>query len=292
MKLLREPLFHFLILGAGLFVLFGLVDDSEGQRTDRIVVTAGQIEWLAERWTRTWQRSPTPAELDALVEDHIREEVFYREALAMGLDRDDMIVRRRMRQKIEFLTDDFVAAVEPTEEQLRSYLADNAEQFRIDSSLSFDHVYFNLDRRGDAAYHDAEELLSRLETASSEVDLAALGDAFLLPGEYRQASLSEIAGRFGREFAARLAELPVGRWVGPVESGYGLHLVLIRERTPGVAPALGDVRAAVEREWSTARRKEAAEAFYQGLRERYTVVVEAVATADSGEVRTVSEAQR
>ena len=121
MKLLREPLFHFLVLGAGLFVLFGLVDDSEGTRTDRIVVTTGQIQRLAEGWTRTWQRPPTRQELDGLVEDFIREEVFYREALAMGLDRDDLIVRRRLRQKVEFLTDDLVAAVEPTEEELRGY---------------------------------------------------------------------------------------------------------------------------------------------------------------------------
>ena len=208
MKLFREPLLHFLVLGAGLFALFGLVDDSEGTRTDRIVVTVGQIQRLAEGWTRTWQRPPTQAELDGLVVDFIREEVFYREALAMGLDRDDLIVRRRLRQKVEFLTDDLAAAVEPTEEELRGYLADNPEQFRIDSSFSFDHVYFNRDRRGDAAYRDAEQLLSRLATASSDVDPAALGDPLLLPGEYQQASSREIAGRFGGEFAAQLAELP------------------------------------------------------------------------------------
>jgi hypothetical protein len=274
MKLLREPLVHFLVLGAGLFVLFGLVDDPAGTRTDQIVVTAGQIDQLAEGWKRTWQRPPTQKELDGLVQDYIREEVYYREALAMGLDRDDMIVRRRLRQKLEFLTDDLVAAVEPTEEQLQKHLAEYAEQFRVDSSLSFDHVYFNRDRRGDEAQRDAERLLSRLETASRDVDLAALGDPLLLPGEYQQASSSEIAGRFGREFAAQLVELPVGRWVGPVESGYGLHLVLIHERIPGQIPALEDVRRAVEREWSAARRKEAAEALYQGLRARYSVVVE------------------
>ena len=289
MKLLREPLFHFLVLGAGLFVLFGLVDESDETHSDRIVVTAGQIERLTEGWTRTWQRPPTPQELDGLVEDHIREEVFYREALAMGLDRDDMIVRRRLRQKLEFLTEDLVAAINPTDEQLRSYLTEHAAQFRVESSLSFDHVYFNRDRRGEAAERDAEELLARLETASPDVDLAALGDPLLLPGQYQQASLNEIAGRFGREFAGRLAELPVGRWAGPVESGYGLHLVLIRERIPGQAPAFEDVRKAVKREWTVARNKEASEAFYQGLRGRYSVVVEGVANVDTGEV---SEARR
>ena len=292
MKLLREPLFHFLLLGAGLFALFGLVDDSEGQRTDRIVVTTGQIQRLAEGWTRTWQRPPTQAELDGLVEDFIREEVFYREALAMGLDRDDLIVRRRLRQKVEFLTDDLAAAVEPTEDELRGYLADNAEQFRIDSSFSFDHVYFNRDRRGDAADRDAEQLLSRLATASSDVDPAALGDPLLLPGEYQQASSREIAGRFGGEFAAQLAELPLGRWAGPIESGYGLHLILIRERIDGVVPELENVREAVERDWMAERRKAAGEAFYQGLLARYSVVVEELENGGTGETPKVSQARQ
>ena len=287
MKLLREPLLHFLVLGAGLFLLFGLVDDSEERSADRIVVTPGQVDRLVQGWARTWQRPPTREELDGLIEEHIREEVFYREALAMGLDRDDLIVRRRLRQKVEFLTDDLAAALDPSEEQLQSFLADNPEQFRVDSSLSFDHVYFNRERRGDAVQHDAEELLSRLESASSDVDLAALGDPLLLPGEYQQASSREIAGRFGREFAEQLNELPIGRWTGPVESGYGLHLVLIRERVPGRVPALQDVRAAVERDWRASRRKDAAEAFYQGLRERYTVLVEE-GTAGENETQQVS----
>ena len=127
---------------------------------------------------------------------------------------------------------------------------------------------------GEAAHGDAETLLARLETAGADVDLAVLGDPLLLPGEYQQAALSEIAGRFGREFAARLDELPVGRWVGPIESGYGLHLVLIHERVAGKAPVFEEVRQAVEREWRTENRKKTAEGFYQGLRERYSIVVE------------------
>lgn len=274
MRLLREPLFHFLVLGAGLFVLFGLVGNPDKAPADEIVVTSGQIEWLVEGWTRTWQRPPTAQELDGLVEDFIHEEVFYREALALGLDRDDTIVRRRLRQKLEFLAEDLVAALDPTEEQLQDYLTEHAAQFRVESSLSFVHVYFNRDRRGEAAHGDAETLLARLETAGADVDLTVLGDPLLLPGEYQQASLSEIGGRFGHEFAARLDELPVGRWVGPIESGYGLHLVLIHERNAGKAPVFEEVRQAVEREWRTENRKKTSEAFYQGLRERYSIVVE------------------
>ena len=163
---------------------------------------------------------------------------------------------------------------EPTEEELRTYLAEHPEQFRVDSSFSFEHVYFNRDRRGDDARRDAEELLARLADAGSDVDPSALGDPMLLPGEYQQASSREIAGRFGASFSTRLAELPVGQWAGPVESGYGLHLVLIREMVVGEVPNLDQVREVVERDWMAERRREAGEAFYRGLLARYQVEIE------------------
>ena len=281
-RLAREPLAHFLALGAGLFVLFGAVDDSGDSRPDRIVVSAAQVEMLAEAWMRTWQRPPTPRELEGLVQDHIREEVYYREALAMGLDRDDTIVRRRMRQKLEFLADDLTAAVEPTEEQLRDYLDEHADAYRFPNRVSLDHVYLNRDRRGEAASRDAERLLARLQAAGPEVDAAMLGDPLLLPREFELVTEDEVASRFGRRFSEAVAALPIGRWAGPVESGYGLHLVLVQERKAGEAPTLETVRDAVERDWRAARRAEATEAFYQGLRERYSVVVERPEVAGAG----------
>ena len=292
MKLLREPLVHFLLLGAGLFMLFSVVGDSSGTGSNSIVVSTGQVGQLVEIWTRTWQRPPTKEELEGLIEDHIREEVYYREAMAMGLDRDDTIVRRRMRQKLEFLTDDLVAAFDPTEEQLEAYFNEHPDDFRVPSRLSFQQIYFNRDRRGEQAMRDAESLLTRLDGASSDVDTAALGDSLMLPGDYDLVSEDEVARRLGNEFAAALAELQVGRWSGPVESGYGLHLVLIRERQPAFLPALAEVREEVEREWKVARRKEVAEAFYQGLRERYSVIVERESAAGESGARDVAEAGR
>ena len=158
MKLLREPLVHFLVLGAGLFLLFGLVGDSNVAPADRIVVSSGRVAQLTQIFTRTWQRPPTEQELAGLIEDHVREEVYYREALAMGLDRDDTIVRRRMRQKLEFVTDDLVAAVTPTEEQLETYLRENPEAFRVPTRLSFQQIYFNRDRRGGSPHAEANVL--------------------------------------------------------------------------------------------------------------------------------------
>jgi len=274
MKLVREPLVHFLLLGLGLFLLFGIVGDSDDAPPGRIEISAARVAQLTEIFTRTWQRPPTEQELEGLIEDHIREEVYYREALAMGLDRDDTIVRRRLRQKLEFFTDDLVAAVAPTEKQLEAYLSEHADTFRVPATLSFRQIYFNRDRRGKQATSDAESLLAQLNGGGSEVDTAGSGDSLMLPGDYDRVSEVDIDRGFGNGFGAALADLPLGRWSGPVESGYGLHLVLIRERQPESFPALAEVREVVEREWRNARRQEATEAFYRGLRERYVVSIE------------------
>ncbi len=283
MRLLREPLVHFLALGLGLFLLFGIVGDSDDTPTDRIVISAARVTQLTEIFTRTWQRPPTGQELEGLVEDHIREEVYYREALAMGLDRDDTIVRRRLRQKLEFFTDDLVAAVEPTEEDLEAYFSEHADAFRVPARLSFRQIYFSEDRRGERAARDAELLLARLNGASSEIDTTRYGDSLMLPGDYEGVSEPDVGRSFGNGFAAALADLPVGRWSGPVESGFGLHLVLVRERQPESLPPLAEVRETVEREWRNASREEAGEAFYRSLRERYVVSVESPQEGDGDE---------
>ncbi len=284
MKLLREPLIHFLALGAGLFLLFALVGGSDDDLTNRITVSSGQIELLAEGFARTWQRPPTPQEISGLVDDHIREEVYYREAMAMGLDRNDTIVRRRMRQKLEFFTDDILAAVEPSDEELEAYLAENQERFRVAGRISFEHIYFNADRRGDAAAGDAERLRVRLDAGGGELDTAELGDGLPLPRKYSDAPADRVGSRFGSVFAEGLAALPVGEWAGPIESGFGLHLVFVRDRQPGRVPDFDEIRAVVEREWRAERRVEAKEAFYQGLRARYEVIVDEpnAAAAEAG----------
>ena len=161
MRLVREPLVHFLLLGAGLFLLFRLVGNPEPP-VEEIRVTRGTVESLTQVWSKTWQREPTPEEIDALVEDHVRELVFYREGRAMGLDVDDAIIRRRVRQKLEFLARGLVEAVEPTDEDLRSYYEKNRAQFGIDSRISFRHVFVNVSRRGDASEEDAQAVLLEL----------------------------------------------------------------------------------------------------------------------------------
>jgi PPIC-type PPIASE domain len=275
-KALREPLLHFLVLGAGLFLLFGVVGDGSGDRPpDEIVVTAGRIESLAEVFGRTWQRPPTEAELDGLVEGYIREEVLYREAVAMGLDRDDTVIRRRLSQKMEFVSEDIAAQAEPTDEELRAYLAENPDAFRVEPRFTFGHVYLNPDRRGDALRRDVARLLAELNATGAGADIETLGDGFLLGHDFTAASRSEVAGTFGEGFAAELARLEPGVWRGPVASGYGMHLVLVRERSEGRVPPLAEVREAVRREWANARRIATNERLYRSLRQRYTVTVQA-----------------
>ena len=178
---LREPLVHFLVLGAGIFLLAALVGESDQDQPDQIVVSVGQIDRLVETWQRTWQRPPTQVELEGLVEDHIREEILYREAIALGLDRDDTIIRRRLRQKMEFLPQDLVDQVGPTDAELRTYLRENADAYQVETRVSFQHIYLNLERRGTAAEGDARRLLAELKANGGPVKPAVLSDPILLP---------------------------------------------------------------------------------------------------------------
>lgn len=296
MKLLREPLGHFLLLGAVLFGVFALLGDRGSERAGHIVVTPGHLEHLTVSFTRTRQRPPTAQELAGLMDDYIREEVLYREAVAMGLDRDDTIVRRRLRQKLEFLTEETAETAPPSDAELHAFLQQHADVFRIEPRLAFQHVYLSRDRRGDAADAETQQLLVQLSTGDAATDTAALGDPFLLPHQFALSSRSEIARLFGDAFTQQLQHIEPGRWAGPIESEYGLHLVFVRERTDGRVPALAEVRQAVQRDWLAARRKAVNEQFYQHLRARYTVVVEQPQAASDNvptgaERRTVTEAR-
>lgn len=273
-QLFREPLLHFLLLGAGLFVGFGLVDKRTSGELGKIVITQGQIEHLAAGYNRVHGRPASPEELEGLIGDYVREEVYYREALALGLDRDDPVIRNRLRLKMEFISDDVAAQAEPTEEQLRRYLQEHPDTFRIEPRFTFSQVYLNPERHRESLAHDAAQLLTQLNQAGDKADVSELGDPFLLEHNFAALAASEVVKQFGEKFAARLGELPRDQWQGPVESGYGVHLVFVLETTQGRVPTLEEVRDAVRREWANARRLEVNEKFYQNLLKRYTVTVE------------------
>jgi hypothetical protein len=283
--LLREPLFQFVVLGAALFGLFHLVDSRKAETPERIVISSARIANLADGFARTWQRPPGTEELQGLIDDYIRDEVFYREGRAAGLDRDDVIIRRRVRQKMEFSAEGASSPV-PTEAQLAAYLEANPERFRAEDRLTFHQVFLSTTRRAVTIDRDSQHVADTLAHADAAVDTTALGDPFALGEEFQAMSPNEVASVFGDGFARRIAGMEPGRWQGPIASSFGQHFVYINERIPGGLPPLDAVRPAVRREWSNARRLEAEQKLYASLRERYEIVVEAPPPARSAQIET------
>lgn len=272
--LLREPLAHFLALGALLFLFFEWRGGGAGPGSTRIAVTPGLVQHLASGFARTWQRPPTQAELKGLVDEHVKEEIATREATAMGLDQDDTVIRRRLRQKLEFLVEDEVAQAPPTEADLRRWLEQHPLAFQAEPRAALRQVFVSPQRRGAGARVEADRLLARLRAAGPGAATEALGDPSMLPAELPLGPVSEVARTFGPDFAQGVAALPAGQWSGPVASSYGLHLVLVTARETPPPPALSDVRQLVERELLAERRKAQLEALYTRLLAKYTVTIE------------------
>ena len=272
-KFIREPLVHFLVLGALIFAAYQWLDDSEGGATD-IVVSVARQDNLAAAFERTWRRPPTAAEREGLIRDFVRQEIAYREAQAMQLDEDDIVIRRRLRQKLEMLAQDFAGMNPPTEQDLRDYYADNADDYRRPALLSLRHVYFNVDGDAVAAERRANDLLIQLQTDPPSVDLLQAGDRIMLPSTFTSVRPGELSSMFGEDFAAEVAGLSTGTWAGPVRSGLGLHLVLLTDRVESVLPRFELVAADVERDWFARRRIDGLEEFYEQLSDRYDVVIE------------------
>jgi hypothetical protein len=285
-RILREPLLHFLLLGAAIFVAYGVASRQTSREPGRIVVTRGHVAAMAESFARTWQRPPTSAELEGLVRDWVRDEVLYREAVALGLDKDDTVIRRRLRQKMEFVSEDIAAQTEPSDADLTGYLQAHPDAFRVEPQFTFRQVYLDPDKHGASLARDAAQVLAQLNHPDNGGDAAALGDSFLLEHQFEAIPASEVVKQFGATFAATLAGLPTGAWSGPVESGYGMHLVLVSERTEGRLPALAEVRETVRREWDNARRLTANDTFYAELLRRYTVTIERAEPTDANAVST------
>ena len=288
--LLREPLIHFLLIGALLFLLFEVFDNQAGPQSSRIVITNGQIEFLKARFAKTWQRQPTESELKELINGHVREEILYREALALGLDKDDSVVRRRMTQKLELMGDDIAGITVPTDEDLRKYMQEHTENFRIEPRVAFRQIYIDVAKRGISADTEVDRLLALLSDEENKTDPDTLGDSLMIPDAYNLLPVSEIAKFFGEPFSLELVKSKEGQWTGPIQSGYGLHLVLVTERVAGRLPELAEVRETVEWEWSSAHKKTVRDNIYKKFREKYTIEFEEFANG-AGTIQAVSVAQ-
>ena len=262
---MREPLLHFLLGGAALFLLFNYANDSEVD-DDQIVITSGQIEHLTTLFVKTRQRAPTDVELRGLIDDYVLEEVLYREALAIGLDRDDTIVRRRLRQKIEFLLDDFTA-VEPTDADLQQLLDKQPDRFRLDARITFEQVYLKSESRD-----VADSILALLHSDNSDPN--SYSESHLIGYRFDDAAEPVIAAQFGGAFTAKLFALQAGQWTGPIDSPFGVHLVRVEHIVVGVVPALADIRAIVEREWLVDFRAAAQQKIIEQMKAKYTVTID------------------
>jgi len=286
MKLLREPLVQFAILGAVLFGVYAFASDAFSSDEARVIeMSEAEITFLAANWQRQWQRPPTEQELRAIVDARVREEVLYREAVAVGLDVNDLVVRRRMVQKMEMLSQDLALLADPTDTELQTFFDEGPEEYAVPPRLSFSHVYFNVDSRGTAAEEDARAVLADLRARNPTPERAPeLGDRFMLQYDYSLRAPVEVQQQFGTHFAEQIFQLEPG-WQGPVASGYGIHLVYVGDRVEGRIPELADVRDRVVSDYNRERAQRANTALYEGLRTNYDVVIdeEALARALAGD---------
>jgi peptidyl-prolyl cis-trans isomerase C len=282
LKILREPLLHFLFIGAAIYLLYGAFAETAPEDTDKtIVVSAGEIEWMQTSWQKRWNRPPTPRELDGLIQQYIRETVLYREALTMGLNQHDPVIRRRLAQKLEFLAKDLVALTPPTEEELVAYFDAHRDRYQEPKLYTFTQVFFNPDKRGDATLDDAEAIKATLLARGDAIENAgALGDDFMLQSYYPAKDALEIQKLFGSGFTQSLIELSPGQWHGPVLSGYGTHLVYVSHISEPSPPIFSEVREQVVQDWTSDRSEELNEQFYTNLRDSYTIVIEEPAAED------------
>jgi len=282
MKLLREPLLHFMLIGAAIYLLYAVFAEPVPEADDKtIVVSAGEVEWMRSSWQQRWNRPPTADEFDGLLQQYVREMVLYREALTMGLNQHDMVIRRRLAQKLEYLAKDLVALTPPTEEELQSYFSANQDRYQKPALYTFTHVFFDPDKRGSKTLADAEEAKAALTAEGNAIgDPTAQGDPFMLQNYYPGKAPFEIRKNFGGGFTESLLELSPGQWHGPVLSGYGVHLVYVSNISDPQAPEFAELRERVTDDWKLERGEELNEKFYENLREQYTVVIEAPTTDD------------
>lgn len=271
---MREPLLHFLLAGFALFVIYGGLHGSASKEDPRkIEVSADDIRRIQISWLAQWQRPATPTELRGLIEEHLKEEVLYREALALGLDKDDTIVRRRLAQKMDFLAEDVATLREPAPGELEAWFAQNQARYAPEPLITFHHLYFSSDKRGTNAQSQASKQLAALGAKAADKD-AAGGDAFMFQNAYTEETQDRVARVFGTKFANSVFQQTAGGWRGPIESGYGWHLVWIDALTQSHPPAFDTVAEQAKEDWLAEQRAKQKQATLDGLRARYKIVID------------------
>lgn len=284
---LREPLLHFLLLGLALFAVYSYLQRGRGgvESSRQIVLSLDDLRQMDMYFESQWHRQPTPTEFQAMVEDKVHEEVLYREALAIGLDKDDTIVKRRMAQKMQFLAEDVATAHGPSTAELQAWFQENSNRFALPSRYSFRHLYFSPDKRGKNAREDASKALAKISGQPEDSQLAAsLGDQFMFQDYYGDSAPEAIAKEFGPQFAVAVEKLKPGSWQGPVESGYGWHLVFVSTVIPGRIPAFEEMEPDVKTAWLAEQKEQAWQKAYTEMRAKYVVLLPAPSDKEAAQV--------
>jgi peptidyl-prolyl cis-trans isomerase C len=269
----KEPLLHFLIIGVAIFAVFSIANKEEAAvGGNKIVVSSAETERLSDAWSKRMNRPPTEIELQGLIEAFVKEEVYYREALALGLDQDDTIIRRRLMQKMEFLSNDLAELDQPDESALNKYFLENQEKYRLPAQISFTHIYFSIDKRGARALADSKLVLAELNVPR----VPERGDSFMMEYDFVKETPSEVARSFGSDFAEQLFMLETNTWQGPAASGYGFHLVRISEKIDARMPELASVIDKVRTDFMFEQRQKINKEIYEKFKARYEIVIEDV----------------
>ena len=276
MKMLREPLVHFLFIGAAIYLFYAAFTEPVPEEDDKtVVVTAGEVQWMQTSWHKRWNRPPTTEEFEGLIQQYIKETVLSREALNLGLNQHDTVIRRRLAQKMEYLAKGLVQLTPPTDDEVLAYFEAHLERYQEPARYTFTQVYIDPDKRGETTLDDAEKIKATLIAQGDAIENAGvLGDRFLLQHFYPDKDQAEIQKLFGSGFAESLEDLSPGQWHGPVRSGYGVHLVYVSNVSEPPQPMFAELREEVVKDWTTEKSEELNEKFYANLRDQYTIVVE------------------
>ncbi len=277
-RLVREPLLQFLVIGAciyGAYALYGTPAETIDDRTVR--VDANRIAAFVGEWEMRWSRPPTRDELNRVTDSYVREDILYRQAVAIGLAEDDPITRRRVAQKLEFLTSDIALSKQPEPGELERYFADNLNLFRQPDQITFSHAFLDPDRRGDATLGDADLLLAHLQAAGEpDPAIPPAGDRFMQQAHYPLATEQEVRRQMGSGFAATVMRLAPGQWHGPVLSGFGVHLVYVHDLRQTPAPDFAEVSDTVRKAWTVEQQEQFNEDFFASLKSTYNIEISAI----------------
>lgn len=283
---LREPLVHFFVAGALIFVIYQMSHPAAkgADQATQIVLTKDDLRQLAVHWLAQGRPLPTVDEMRALVEQKVSEEVLFREALALGLDKDDEIIKRRLAQKMGFLAEDVAALQDPSDAELRAWFAQHSDSFALPPRVSFRHLYFSFDHP--AAHERAAAMLDKIIGKPADIsEVATVADPFMFQDYYGEKTPEQVAKEFGRDFAKAVFQLKPSEWQGPIQSGYGWHLIFVDTIEPSRIPAFEEVKPDVKSAWLDQRQLDVKETAFKAMRARYTVVVPPLDTVDWASLR-------